>query len=77
MSDEAGQDDIAVPDQRNGAEGRGCILKSMCRVGCAARVLQMGKITGNDSFKVGRLFLTRGEWGVGMDTTVTASWKTG
>lgn len=32
--------------------GRGRVLSTMGRVGCAAKLVQMGKIIGSDSFKV-------------------------
>ena len=38
-----------------GSDGGGGarVLNSMSRVGCAAKVVQMGRVTGSDSFKVG------------------------
>ena len=36
-----------------GAEGGGGrVLSTMSRIGCAAKVVQMGRVTGSDSFKV-------------------------
>lgn len=56
-SEETGFDDITMPpEQREGLEATGKILSSMCRVGCAAKVVQMGRVTGSDSFKVNIMF---------------------
>ncbi|CAN0083377.1 unnamed protein product, partial [Ectocarpus sp. 4 AP-2014] len=38
-------------DGGGGGGGEGCILSTMSRVGCAAKVVQMGRVTGSETFK--------------------------
>lgn len=49
-----GSTDGVVGISGSGDEGEGGrVLSSISRVGCAAKVVQMGRVAGSDSFKVG------------------------